>query len=125
GICLDDLGELARQGAPVVEAPVRAKGSADNMAAASTPTPTPTPTPGATAAPGQQQLSSEVLRQLASNHSASFAEVLRRGGCSLAISTYQAGKLVLARMENDAVNTAFKSLPKPMGIAVDAGRMAI
>ena len=123
GIELADLSEMAKHGMPDEReaAPPASEdadaGNAGQVANADM--------RQAAAAPAQQQLPPDVLKQLSSNHSASFAEVLRRGGCSLAISTYQAGKLVLARMENDSVNTAFKSLPKPMGIAVDQGRMAV
>ncbi|MEZ5484047.1 MAG: TIGR03032 family protein [Lysobacteraceae bacterium] len=121
GIALADLSELAKQGRPV-EAEPTATPVTDGAGPAK---PAVSTSPVRAAPPPAQTVSPEVLRQLASTHSASFAEVLRRGGCSLAISTYQAGKLVLARMENDRVNTAFKTLPKPMGIAVDSGRMAV
>ena len=46
-------------------------------------------------------------------------------GLSLVISTYQAGKLVLARNDGGVVNTHYINSPKPMGIATLAGQMAV
>jgi uncharacterized protein (TIGR03032 family) len=69
--------------------------------------------------------SAAVQRALASVHTRSFAEVLRRAGVSLAVSTYQAGKLVLVRATDAGVDTGFKELRKPMGIALSGNRLAI
>ncbi len=64
---------------------------------------------------------------LRSVYTSSFGEILRQTGISLVVSTYQAGKVILVRYDPDTgtVNTHFRSFNKPMGIAVDAGRLTI
>lgn len=62
---------------------------------------------------------------LASVHTSNFPDVLRHFGSSLAVSTYQAGKLVLLRPEGNAINTHFRNFDRPMGMATDAGRLAL
>jgi len=64
---------------------------------------------------------------LRSVYTSTFGEVLRATGISLAISTYQAGKVILARWDESTgtVNTHFRAFGKPMGIAADAARLAI
>lgn len=54
-------------------------------------------------------------------------EILKQLNISLLISTYQAGKLIIARPEIDkgSLNTHFVGLPKPMGMAVQGNRFAI
>jgi len=54
-----------------------------------------------------------------------FPVVLRELGISLAVSTYQSGQLVLVRTDNDTLNTHFREFSKPMGVAADAGRLAV
>ena len=63
--------------------------------------------------------------RLGSVHTTNFPELLRSLNCSLAISTYQAGKLVLLRADGDVVNTHFRSFNRPMGMAVDRARLAL
>jgi uncharacterized protein (TIGR03032 family) len=65
------------------------------------------------------------LPPLRSVHTTTFAGVLEQLGISLLVSTYQAGKLVLLRADGGVVNTHFRSFPKPMGIAVRGGRLAV
>ena len=62
---------------------------------------------------------------LTSQHTSSFAELLEQLGISIAVTTYQAGKLVLLRAENGVVNTHFRGFSKPMGLAFDGDRLAI
>lgn len=62
---------------------------------------------------------------LASVHTASFTEVLSQAGISLAISTYQAGKVILARAENGVTNTHFRDFRKPMGMTAHGDRLTI
>lgn len=62
---------------------------------------------------------------LASVHTSNFPDVLRHFGSSLAVSTYQAGKLVLLRADGNAINTHFRNFNRPMGMATDAGRLAL
>ena len=60
---------------------------------------------------------------LGSEATTTFAAAL---DSALLISTYQTGKLVLARRQADGgINTHFKSFDKPMGIAVAPGRVAL
>lgn len=72
----------------------------------------------------RQQPSVEPLRSV---HTSTFPQLLRQLGVSVLVTTYQAGKLVVLRAENDVLNTHFRILEKPMGLAVDvnAGRLAI
>jgi uncharacterized protein (TIGR03032 family) len=58
-------------------------------------------------------------------HTAGFPELLRELGVSLAVTTYQAGKLVLLRADGGALNTHFRGFARPMGLAVTRGRLAV
>jgi len=64
---------------------------------------------------------------LRSVYTHTLGEILKQTGVSLAVSTYQAGKVILVRYDPDTetVNTHFRSFNKPMGIAADATRLAI
>ncbi len=66
---------------------------------------------------------------LRSVHTTNLPGVLRQFRSSLAVSTYQAGKLVLVRSDgpDDApvVNTHFRTFKKPMGITVGNNRLAV
>ena len=62
---------------------------------------------------------------LRSVHTSSLHAILDQLGISLWVTTYQAGKLVIARAEAGGVNTHFRSFPKPMGLALDGNRLAI
>lgn len=66
---------------------------------------------------------------LRSVHTNTFAKILDQLGLSLAVTTYQAGKLVLLRPEprqpEPVVNTHFRNFRKPMGFAWEHGRFAI
>ncbi|NER80431.1 MAG: TIGR03032 family protein [Leptolyngbya sp. SIO1D8] len=66
------------------------------------------------------------LEPLRSVHTTNFPDLLNQLGISLAVSTYQAGKVVLIRADGETLNTHFRMLQKPMGLAVDeTGKMAI
>jgi uncharacterized protein (TIGR03032 family) len=41
------------------------------------------------------------------------------------VSTYQTGKLICARYDGGQLNTHFRDFPRPMGLAVAPGRIAI
>jgi uncharacterized protein (TIGR03032 family) len=58
-------------------------------------------------------------------HTPNFPGLLAELGISLAVSTYQAGRLVLFRPEGDHINTLFRAFNKPMGIAVAPRRLAV
>lgn len=62
---------------------------------------------------------------LQSVHTTSLTEILHRVGASLLVSTYQAGKVIVARVENDVINTHFRTFETPMGMACQNGRLAI
>lgn len=54
-----------------------------------------------------------------------FAELLDSLNCTLAATTYQAGKLVLFRVDGDRVSALFRSFDSAMGLAVAQDRLAI
>ncbi len=62
-----------------------------------------------------------------SSHTSNFPDLLRQLGCSLLVSTYQAGRLILVRPDGPALNTHFRCFHSPMGIAYqsETGRLAI
>ena len=62
---------------------------------------------------------------LRSVHTTSFPELLDQIGASLLVTTYQAGKLVVLRGDGGVLNTHFRNLNKPMGLAIDGGRLAV
>jgi len=62
---------------------------------------------------------------LRSVHTSNFPALLDRLGISLLVTTYQAGKLVVLRADQDHVNTHFRNLSKPMGLAVAGDRLAV
>lgn len=65
------------------------------------------------------------IEPLASVHSESLTGILNRLGASLLVSTYQAGKVVVARVQDGVINTHFRTFHTPMGMACDDGRLAI
>jgi uncharacterized protein (TIGR03032 family) len=62
---------------------------------------------------------------LRSSSTSSFGELLDRVGGSLVASTYQSGRVVTLRRSARTLNTHFRELPEPMGIARDGDRLAI
>ncbi|TWT57513.1 hypothetical protein KOR42_08740 [Thalassoglobus neptunius] len=63
--------------------------------------------------------------QLRSVHTSSVPEILDQLKSSLLVTTYQAGKVILLRNQDGVLNTHFRSFSKPMGLAVNGGRLAI
>jgi len=63
--------------------------------------------------------------KLRSVHTTSLAEILKQANISLIISTYQAGKVIIARYDDGKINTHFRSFHTPMGMALHNGRLAI
>lgn len=61
----------------------------------------------------------------ASSYTDAVPRLLADLGCSLLVSTYQAGKLVVVRANADGLNTHFVSMPQPMGIAWNGVRLAV
>ncbi len=70
-----------------------------------------------------------MTQSFSSQSTDSFAQLLHQASCSLLVSTYQAGQLVLVRPQAEdgsgGVNTHFVSFAKPMGLAVKPGQLAV
>jgi len=62
---------------------------------------------------------------LRSVHTTNLPGIFEQLGISLAVTTYQAGKLVLVRADAGVINTHFRVLNKPMGLAKGNERMAV
>ena len=62
---------------------------------------------------------------LRSVHTQTLTQLLNNFGLSLGITTYQAGKLIIARADGDVVNTHFRLFDEPMGLAVRPDRIAL
>ena len=75
--------------------------------------------------PNNQPASDAGRSPLRSVHTTSFPAILDQLGSSLAVTTYQAGKLVLVRSDGGVINTHFRAFSKPMGMAVGRGRLAV
>lgn len=65
---------------------------------------------------------SEPLRSV---HTQNLSSILSQCGISLALSTYQAGKLILVRADGDVVNTHIRMFNRPMGLAANAAKLAV
>ena len=53
-------------------------------------------------------------------HSTTFPQLLEQLGVSLAVTTYQAGKLMIVRSAGGKLSTLLRSFQRPMGIEVSA-----
>jgi uncharacterized protein (TIGR03032 family) len=62
---------------------------------------------------------------LGSAYTGSLPPLLHQLGASLLVTTYQAGKVVVIRSEGGTVNTHFRDLPGPMGLALNGDRLAV
>ena len=62
---------------------------------------------------------------LTSVYTNNLPAILDHFGISLAVSTYQAGKVILVRSDGGGINTHFRDFNKPMGIAVDGQRLTV
>lgn len=62
---------------------------------------------------------------LRSVHTSNMPEIFNQLGISLAVTTYQAGKLVFVRADGATLNTHFRTFIKPMGLAFSQHRMAM
>ena len=59
-------------------------------------------------------------------HTSQFPELLFQTGSSLAISTYQAGKVIfISAIDEDQLVQLPRNFPRPMGMAVSEDRLAI
>src|SRR5262249_16639230 len=96
-------------------APVQTRASADRERAA------PVMLPAAIAPPP----TSPEAELFGSQHSGSFRALLDAVGGSLVVSTYQAGRLIMVRSAEQGLNSHFRALATPMGIAYDGQRLAV
>lgn len=71
------------------------------------------------------QTSDHPAEPLRSVHTSNLPEILEHLGCSLMVSTYQAGRLVMLRAQDGVLNTHFRSFDKPMGLALHDSRLAV
>lgn len=62
---------------------------------------------------------------LHSVHTSNLPAMFEQAQISLAVSTYQAGKLILVRNDGGVLNTHFRPFAKPMGIAADHARLSV
>ena len=62
---------------------------------------------------------------LRSAHTKNIPAMLKKLGISVIVTTYQAGKLIIAREDEGKLNTHFRVFPKPMGCAVNKARLAL
>ena len=62
---------------------------------------------------------------LNSVYTSNLPAILDHFGISLAVSTYQAGKVIVVRNDGKGINTHFRSFNKPMGMAVDGQRLTV
>lgn len=62
---------------------------------------------------------------LRSVHTSNLPQILEQGRCSLLVTTYQAGKLVVLRNDKGVLNTHFRNFLKPMGLAEQNGKLAV
>lgn len=73
----------------------------------------------------EQRVGDNDVEPLRSVHTSNLPEILEHLGCSLMVSTYQAGRLVMLRAQNGVLNTHFRSFDKPMGLALSENRLAV
>jgi uncharacterized protein (TIGR03032 family) len=62
---------------------------------------------------------------LRSVHTSNLPQLLEQGQFSILTTTYQAGKLVVLRNDRGVLNTHFRNFQKPMGLAIEGGKLAI
>jgi uncharacterized protein (TIGR03032 family) len=62
---------------------------------------------------------------LRSVYTQAFPQMLEQLRSSMIVSTYQTGKLIVAREDRGTLNTHFRDFQRPMGLAVAPGRIAI
>ncbi len=60
-----------------------------------------------------------------SAHTSTIPQVLGQAHASLIITTYKSGHVIVARNDEGKINTEFKSVNRPMGVAVAGSRLAI
>lgn len=81
------------------------------------------PTPPPDGPPAAAPLAPEQL--YASQFTNSFRVLLDQTNSSLLISTYQAGRLIMVRPTADGLNSHYRALQTPMGVAYDGRHLAV
>lgn len=66
-----------------------------------------------------------VHQKFAFKHSSGLADLLSQLKCSLLVTTYQAGKLVVVRPQQDRLSMLVRTFDRAMGLAVEDDRIAI
>ncbi|MDD2791002.1 MAG: TIGR03032 family protein [Sulfurimonas sp.] len=56
-------------------------------------------------------------------YSVNVVELLKQMKSTIAMSTYQSGKIILMGQENDAFDIRYKEFPRPMGMYANAGKI--
>lgn len=85
-------------------------------------TPNPTRSPVAASPASAPAPADEPLRSVFTTNLVGLFEEL---GLSLLVTTYQAGKLVILRAKDGKLNTHFRTMNSPMGLAVKGDRLAV
>src|SRR5690606_13789915 len=67
----------------------------------------------------------EGWRQIRYRHTPQLADLLKQAGCSLLISTYQAGELVAVGEADGELSCSFHSVERAMGVAVGPDQIAV
>jgi uncharacterized protein (TIGR03032 family) len=80
--------------------------------------------PGGLSTPGVSPAASTAV-SFHYTQSESFAALLQQLGASLLVSTYQCNKLLVARATGGGLSMLVRTFDRPMGLAVDRGRLAI
>ena len=75
--------------------------------------------------PAPQEPTDPAADPLRSVHTNTFPQLLNQLGASVLVTTYQAGKLVVLREDGGLLNTHFRNMSKPMGLARDGGKLVI
>jgi len=73
----------------------------------------------------QQRSGGRDVREVRFRHSPSFPQVIEGIGCSLLVTTYQAGQLVSVGVGPDGLVFSFHHLDQAMGVAVGEDRLAV
>ncbi len=60
-----------------------------------------------------------------SQHTQNFPQFLSQMGISILVTTYQAGKLISLRAQDNVLNTHFVSMEKPMGVALQGANLVV
>lgn len=60
-----------------------------------------------------------------SAHTSTMPMLLDQAGCSLLVTTYKSGHVILARADGERLNTEFTHVDRPMGVAAVGSRLAI